>query len=71
MEERINELYKYMILLQKQLRNIDKQLKQNDRNIEKIVKKLNRKGYPWDIEQQDVEIKIRSYLDNQYADKEH
>jgi hypothetical protein len=69
MEKSMNELHKYMILLQKQLKDIDRQLKQNDRNIEKIVKRLSKKGHSLDMEQQDVEIKIRSYLDNQYSER--
>lgn len=71
MIKKIDDIQQLMIVLQKQLRDIDRQLKKNDLNIERMVKKLSKNKYILDIEQQDVEIKIRSYQDDQYVERVH
>lgn len=69
MTKKTDDIQQLMIVLQKQLKDIDKQLKKNDLNIERMVKKLSKNKYILDIEQQDVEIKIRSYQDDQYVER--
>jgi len=65
MLRKTNDVQDIYILLENQLREIEKQLKEYDRNILKILKKLNLQDGMGNYNQysEDVEIRVRSYMD--------
>ena len=65
MLRKTNDVQDIYILLENQLREIEKQLKEYDRNILKILKKLNLQDGMGNYNQysEDVEIRDRSYMD--------
>ena len=65
MLRKTNDVQDIYILLENQLREIEKQLKEYDRNILKILKKLNLQERMGSYNQysEDVEIRVRSYMD--------
>ena len=66
MVERNKEIKELRNTLEYQLKQIEKQLKEYDRNILKVLKKLNiqQKYTVQDEYDESVEIKVISYMDN-------
>lgn len=60
-----SEIQQIKVLLEIQFKSIEKQLKEYDRNILKLMEKINSKRIlsVYDS-QEEVEIKVRSYMDN-------
>lgn len=65
MVRKTDDIQQLKVLLEIQFKSIEKQLKEYDRNILKILKKLNTQKKYSNMNQytEDVEIKVRSYMD--------
>ncbi|OGC45055.1 hypothetical protein A3J98_00890 [candidate division WS6 bacterium RIFOXYC1_FULL_33_10] len=65
MVRKTDDIQQLKILLEIQFKSIEKQLKEYDRNILKILRKLNTQKKYSNMNQysEDVEIKVRSYMD--------
>jgi len=65
MVRKTDDMQQLKVLLEIQFKSIEKQLKEYDRNILKVLKKLNTQKKYSNIDQysEDVEIKVRSYMD--------
>ena len=65
MLRKTNDIQDIYLLLENQLNEIERQLKEYDKNILKILKKLNYQEPISSYNQytEDVEIKVRSYMD--------
>lgn len=65
MRRRTDERQQIYILLENQFKEIERQLREYDKNILKIVKELNFQEKIDNYKQysEDVEIKVRSYMD--------
>ena len=65
MVRKTDDIQQLKILLEIQFKSIEKQLKEYDRNILKILRKLNTQKKYSNIHEysEDVEIKVRSYMD--------
>ena len=65
MVRKTDDIQQLKILLEIQFKSIEKQLKEYDRNILKILRKLNTQKKYSNMNQysEDVEIMVRSYMD--------
>jgi hypothetical protein len=65
MVRKTDDIQQLKVLLEIQFKSIEKQLKEYDRNILKVLKKLNTQKKYSNMNQytEDVEIKVRSYMD--------
>ncbi|KKP65473.1 MAG: hypothetical protein UR61_C0021G0005 [candidate division WS6 bacterium GW2011_GWE1_34_7] len=64
MLRKTNDKQDIYLLLEKQLKEIERQLKEYDKNILKILKRLNyQEPLCYNQYAEDVEIKVRSYMD--------
>ena len=65
MVRKTDDIQQLKVLLEIQFKSIEKQLKEYDRNILKILRKLNTQKKYSNMNQysEDVEIKVRSYMD--------
>ncbi len=65
MVRKTDDIQQLKVLLEIQFKSIERQLKEYDRNILKILKKLNTQKKYSNMNQytEDVEIKVRSYMD--------
>ncbi len=65
MVRKTDDIEQLKVLLEIQFKSIEKQLKEYDRNILKVLKKLNTQKKYSNMNQysEDVEIKVRSYMD--------